>query len=154
MKKILPIFLILLSVCAMVHAQDVGNVTGMNASPNLQQHHQDDATILSSQQQKDEQLQLQLANKRLQVANQLSQIKQWYNSQDAYLTINDGWHSAYVTDNDLYVSPFSLDVIGGRVVSIGKTNVSSSTIIEKGRCQITAMGTDNKMHTLDIYFLQ
>ena len=145
----LPITLIMLSLCVKVHAQDIGTAIGMNASPVLQEDHQNDKPQLQQQQQEQ-----QLANKRLQVAKQLLLIKQWYNSQINFLTINDGWHSAYATDNDLYVSPCSLNVVGGRVVIMGKTNVSNSTTIERGKCQITAPDTDQKMHILSIYFIQ
>ena len=150
----LPITFILLSVCIIAYSQDVGTSIGISSSPDLQQRPQDDKAILLLQKQQEQELQQQLANKRLQVAKQLLQIKQWYNSQINYLTINDGWHSAYATDNDLYVSPCSLDVIGGEVVTMGKTNVSSCTVIDRGRCQITATGTDGKMHILSIYFIQ
>ena len=152
MKKILPITLFLLSFCVIAYAQDVGTAVGIN--PDLQQGHQDDVTKLSSRQQKEEQLRLQLTDKRLQAANQLQRVKQWYNSQLNYLSINDGWHSAYATDNYLYISPISVKVVGGRAAIIGKTSVSTSTIVERGRCQITAMDNDKKMHTLTIYFIQ
>lgn len=154
MKKILPITLLLLSFCVIVYAQDVGTAIGMNASPDLQQGHQDEVTKPSSRQQKEEQLRRQLTDKRLQAANQLLRVRQWYNSQLNYLTINDGWHSAYATDNDLYVSPISVKVVRGRAAIIGKTDVSTSTIVERGRCQITAMDSDKKMHILTIYFIQ
>jgi hypothetical protein len=75
MKMMLPITLMLLSLCVKGHAQDVGTAIGMNASPVLQENRQDDKPQTQQEQQ--------LANKRLQVAKQLVQIKQWYNSMMA-----------------------------------------------------------------------
>ncbi len=60
----------------------------------------------------------------------------------------------YATDNDLFLSPFSVKVVGGKVAILGKANVATSTIIDRGRCQITVADTDEKMHQLDIYFVQ
>lgn len=149
MKKILPITFILLSVCTIVHAQSFAPANRITASPDLQQSNQDEMTSPMLQQQEQ-----QLENKRLHVKKQLVHIRKWYDSQTISLPIKDGWHSAYATDNDLYVSPVTLNVIGGKVAIIGKTEVSTSTSIERGRCRITAMGSDNKMHILNVYFLQ
>lgn len=153
MKNIIWLSAILMITCSMASAQTLYDAlrAGGRDFNQLRQDQRDNVYYMEKIVEAKEK---ELMDKRMQVASQVLQIKQWYVSQPSVPETPDGNYSAYATDNDLFAGTVQIEVVGQKIVKVGTLIPNTSTTIQSGKGQITAIDNGNAMHILDIYIIR